>query len=107
MRIRLYRSSKGGWYLYGNNYKDKEDKAYCNVFFPSGTDEPLTTGDYIDINIIEAKGTSYKNKFGLTIFKYEILDETQLATTPQQEAPQEEMIGKQEIVITQEELPFY
>lgn len=93
MNARIYRSSKGGWYLYGTNFKDKEDKAYCNLFFPQNS-EPNTTGDYLDINIKEAKGNSYKNKFGLTVFKYEILEEGK-----------KEESG--EIVIDSDSLPFY
>ena len=89
MKARIYQL-KNGWYVYGTNYKDKEDKAYCHLFFPQNS-EPKTNGDYLDIDILEAKGTSYKNKFGMTIFKYEILEEEK----------------KEEIVIDSDSLPFY
>lgn len=105
MSIRIYQS-KNGWYLFGTNYKDKEDKAYCNLFFPQNR-EPKTTGDYIDINILEAKGTSYKGKFGLTIFKYDIVDESQIKITEDEEKQHDQQGSVQEIHIEQEELPFY
>lgn len=112
MKARLFRSSKGGWYLFGRNYNDKEDKAYCNVHFANNyAVEPQTTGDYIDVNIEEASCSSYKGKFGLTIFKYSILD-------TQKEEEHEEAINEyadkfggetkvNNVVITQDELPFY
>lgn len=76
MKQKIFNSGKG-WYISASNYKDKNDKAYLNIYFPKGT-EP----DYVDngrgfsvqdIDIIEAKFTSYQGKIGLTVFKYELL----------------------------------
>lgn len=102
MKMRVYRSSKGGWYLFGSNYKDKNDKAYCNVFFPQNS-EPNTNGDYAYLDILEAKGTSYKGKFGLTIFKYEFAKEE---ATSQVEEPSQN-VGSGSLDISSDDLPFY
>lgn len=100
--MRVYHSSKGGWYLYGTNYKDENDKAYCNVFFPQNS-EPKTSGDYVDIIIHEAKGNSYKSKFGLTIFKYEFAKEE---ANSQVEEPSQN-VGSGSLDISSDDLPFY
>jgi len=68
MKTRIFKSTKG-WYIYATNYKDKDDKAYMGLFFPQNS-EPTTNGDYLDIDIEEARFTSFKGKIGLTIFKY-------------------------------------
>lgn len=72
--------SKGnGWYISATNYKDEKDKAYINLFFPKNSDpfyQDNGRGFSVkDIDIQEAKFTSYKGKVGLTIFKYEELSE--------------------------------
>ena len=68
--------SKGkGWYISASNYKDQNDKAYVNLFFPKNTEpfyEDNGRGFSVKtIDIQEAKFTSYQGKAGMTIFKYE------------------------------------
>ena len=77
MKQKIFNRGKG-WYVFATNYKDENDKAYLNLYFPSG--EPEYTENergysviYIDIQ--EAKFTAYKGKIGLTVFKYEMLSE--------------------------------
>ena len=77
MKQRIFNRGKG-WYISASNYKDPDDKAYLNIFFPGNTDPAYRpTGDqgfvFIDIDIQEQKYTSYKGKIGLTVFKYEII----------------------------------
>lgn len=84
------------WYVVGTNYKDKEDKAYMDLFFLNGT-EPEFVPDKdgkcsYNISIEEGKFTSYKNKMGLTVFKYSI---------------QNDAAPVNNVVIEEEELPFY
>lgn len=72
--------SKGnGWYISCTNYKDEKDKAYLNLFFPQNTTpfyQDNGRGFSVkDIDIQEAKFTSYKGKIGMTIFKFEELSE--------------------------------
>ena len=76
MKVRIFNKGKG-WYVSATNYKDKEDKAYMNVHFP--TNEPIPNGanidqsgfDFTDIDVLEAKFGSYKQKVTMTVFKYE------------------------------------
>lgn len=78
MKTRIF--SKGqGWYISATNYKDKEDKAYINLFFPQNTEPPYQDNgrgySVKTIEILEGKFTSYKQKAGLTIFKYREVEE--------------------------------
>lgn len=96
MKQKIFSKGKG-WYISANNYKDKEDKCYINLYFPKGT-EPMYIDNgrgfsVKDIDIQEMKFTSYKGKAGVTIFKYSMIDDT------------EEYSPKVEI--EPEELPFY
>lgn len=96
MKQKIFSKGKG-WYISANNYKDKEDKCYINLYFPKGT-EPMYIDNgrgfsVKDIDIQEMKFTSYKGKAGVTIFKYSMIDDT------------EEYSPK--VKIEPEELPFY
>lgn len=111
MKARLFRSSKGGWYLYGTNYKDKNDKAYCNIHFANNyAIAPNTTGDYVDVRIDEASCNSYQGKFGLTIFKYELLNESQVQPIEEENEYSQNFGGEtkvDQITINPDDLPFY
>ncbi|MBR2653989.1 MAG: hypothetical protein IKD59_05470 [Lachnospiraceae bacterium] len=77
MKVRIF--SKGqGWYISATNYKDNQDKCYINVHFVQHTEpEYIDNGrgfSTLEIDIQEAKFSSYHGKAGLTIFKYEILN---------------------------------
>lgn len=102
MKQRIY-NGKTGWYIFGSNYKDKSDCAYLNLYFPKGT-EPVNNGDYMEIDIQEAKFTAYKGKIGMTIFKYEPLTFIDLEHT---EDDMKGINGIDPELITEEELPFY
>jgi len=106
--------SKGqGWYISASNYKDQNDKAYINLFFPKNT-EPFYQDNgrgfsVMTIDIQEAKFTSYKGKAGLTIFKYE---ECEARTDNQPKAvetitTQTNYGGGGYEEIKEEDLPFY
>ncbi len=80
MKIKIFNKGKG-WYVSASNYKDSNDKAYMGLFFPYG--EPTYQENekgysVIDIDIQEAKFTSYKGKIGLTVFKYELFSNIDL-----------------------------
>lgn len=71
--MKLYISKgKYGWYTIAKNYKDKEDKKYVNLFFPKNTD-PAENVECI--KPIEWALDCYKGNVGMTIFKYECIDE--------------------------------
>lgn len=119
MKQLIFRSKLGGWYIYGTNYKYKQDVAYCNLFFPKNS-EPMATDmtKKLLIDIQEAKFTSYKNKLGLTIFKYEQLsenelnDEVSIYDKDTQEIDTSMMGGEKSksgeyVDIKSEDLPFY
>jgi len=96
MKQKIFSKGKG-WYISANNYKDKEDKCYINLYFPKGT-EPMYIDNgrgfsVKDIDIQEMKFTSYKGKAGVTIFKYSMIEDTK------EYSPKVE--------IEPEELPFY
>lgn len=78
MKVKIFNQGKG-WYVSCTNYKDANDKAYMNLHFASSK---CAKPSYVDngrgfsvqdIDIQEAKFTSYKGKVGMTIFKYELL----------------------------------
>ena len=96
MKQKIFSKGKG-WYISANNYKDKEDKCYINLYFPKGT-EPMYIDNgrgfsVKDIDIQEMKFTSYKGKAGVTIFKYSMIEDAK------EYSPKVE--------IEPEELPFY
>lgn len=76
-----------GWYTTARNHKDKEDKAYVNLFFPKDT-EPSQDTNCIDP--LEWSLSCYKGKVGLTIFKYKLIEES-----------------KKDVQIEPDALPFY
>lgn len=81
MKQRIFNRGRG-WYVSASNYKNQEDKAYMNVFFPNGTEphyQPVGEQGFtfIDIDIKEQKYTAYQGKIGLTVFKYEIIPAAQ------------------------------
>lgn len=72
--------SKGkGWYISATNYKDEKDKAYVNLYFPKNTEPQYHDNgrgfSVKKIDVEEAKFTSYQGKVGMTIFKYEEVEE--------------------------------
>lgn len=73
MRVKMFNRGKG-WYVICNNYKDDQDKAYLNLFFAGHNEPSFIPNDrgfsVQDIDVEEAKFTSYQGKVGMTIFKY-------------------------------------
>lgn len=112
MKQKIFNRGKG-WYISASNYKDQNDKAYLNLFFPKNT-EPLYQDNgrgfsVKDIDIDQAKFTSYQGKLGMTIFAY-----TEISTDefePDDEATL--TIRKQQtndgisFTVEPEDLPFY
>lgn len=100
---------KFGWYILANNYKDKTDVAYVNLFFPKDS-EPLgeeKTHKWIDIT--SCAFTSFKGKIGLTIFAY---DETESPKKASENLASkvDEFINDNNISLVdveQDNLPFY
>lgn len=73
MRVKIFNKGNGGkWYISCKNHKDDKDKAYLDLYFPNNTDPACPAGQFtmMDIDILEAKFTSYHNKVGMTVFKY-------------------------------------
>lgn len=123
MKIRIF-TRGNGWYVTGTNYRDENDKAYCNLFFPKNSEPNYDLGsqgwDMVDIDVLEAKFTSYKQKIGMTIYKYILIDnKDQKGYEQHQSIPTmnehdfleaENIIGDavdNTPVITMDELPFY
>lgn len=102
-----------GWYIIANNFKDKNDIAYVNLFFPKNSEPFGEEKAHKWIDIEEASFTSYKGKVGLTIWKYK---ET---ASPKEESEKKlEQFAKDndlnftieeppEIDISSDNLPFY
>ena len=90
--------SKGkyGWYTTARNRNDKDDKQYVNLFFPKNSDPQDGTEK---INPVEWTLTCYKGKVGMTIFKYEVEDNSKMGGDRAD-------ISK-DVGIKPEELPFY
>ena len=90
--------SKGkyGWYTTARNRNDKDDKQYVNLFFPK---HPEPQDGTEQINPIEWTLTCYKGKVGMTIFKYEVEDNSKMGGDRAD-------IGK-DVGIKPDELPFY
>jgi hypothetical protein len=109
MKVKIFNQGKG-WYISATNYKDNNDKAYMNVHFAQSHCAEPTYQDngrgfsVQDIDIIEAKFTSYKNKVGLTIFKYELLTNVDLNDTSNFGGSRS---GLGSNVIEPDDLPFY
>ena len=98
-----------GWYILANNYKDKSDIGYVNLYFPN-KDEPLGNDkDKKWIDILNAQFTCYKGKIGLSIWEYK---ET---ISPKESANLENKVNEfiddnnipSEIDISSDNLPFY
>lgn len=87
---------KYGWYTTARNRNDKEDKYYVNLFFPKNT-EPADGTEAIDP--VEWTLTCYKGKVGMTVFKYEVQDNSKMGGDRAD-------IGK-DVGIKPDELPFY
>ena len=109
MKIKIF--SKGnGWYISCTNYKDEKDKAYINLFFPQKTDpEYIDNGrgfSVKDIDVLEARFTSFNNKVGMTIFKYVEIKEQKVDNKEHQNEQDSKMFGAANIM-SQEQLPFY
>lgn len=104
MKTRVHSKGKG-WYIFASNYKDDKDFTYIKVYFPKNT-EPMFVPDEngkckVDIDIQEAKFTSYQGKAGITIFKYKEVkeDNSKLGGYASESG--------QSVNIEQEDLPFF
>lgn len=103
MKLRIFNKGKG-WYVSAKNYKDDTDKAYMNVYFTRDCGEPVYIESdkgysVIDVDVLEATFTSYKQKIGMTVFKYVPLNNIDLEDTSKFEHTYEN--------IKPEDLPFY
>lgn len=111
MKQKIFSKGKG-WYISANNYKDKEDKCYINLYFPKGT-EPMYIDNgrgfsVKDIDIQEMKFTSYKGKAGVTIFKYSMIEDNESFTESVKGTEYAKNFGAtQSIEIDESELPFF
>lgn len=114
MKVRLF--NKGtGWYVSASNYKDKQDKAYMNIHFSQNhCQEPIYEDNgrgfsTQEIDIQEAIFTSYKNKIGLTIFKYDLL--TNVSLEEEKEPYSSNFGGNRDTlgdnIVDPDDLPFY
>lgn len=97
-----------GWYISATNYKDKEDRAYVNLFFPKNT-EPLYQDnpdgyEAKDIDILDAKFTSFKGKVGMTIFKYTEIEQKEEPAVIHRKT---DNMGGGVVEIDTDDLPFY
>ena len=114
MKTRIF--SKGqGWYISATNHKDQNDKCYINLYFPKNTDPVYQDNgrgfSMKDIDIEDAKFTSYKNKAGLTIFKYTEIKEGPEQNSEAYQIPlsngNSDMFGHTNNLISSDDLPFY
>ena len=107
MRVKIFNRGKG-WYIICNNYKDENDKAYLDLFFPQKTEPKFVPNDrgfsVKDIDIIEGKFTSYFKKAGLTVFKYAEIEPNEVYVEPEYEDIKKD---DNNVVIEESELPFY
>lgn len=87
---------KYGWYTTARNRNDKEDKCYVNLFFPKNSDPADGTEQ---IKPTEWTLTCYKGKVGMTIFKYEVEDNSKMGGDHAD-------IGK-DVGIEPNDLPFF
>jgi hypothetical protein len=85
-----------GWYTTARNYKDKDDKSFVNLHFAKNT-EPMDGTECI--NPIEWGLNCYKGKTGITIFKYEVVDNSNMGG--------DRADSYKSADIKPEELPFY
>lgn len=122
MKQRIFNRGKG-WYISCNNRNDPEDKAYVNVGFMRDQIppyEPVAGNEFvfIDIDIIEWRLNSYKNKPELFVFKYELVrndskltevdrQNNEFAQSIQGTPYAEKFGGNQEVSISPDDLPFY
>ena len=108
MKLRIFNKGKG-WYVSAINYKDHNDKAYMGVFFTQECGTPAYIESdkgysVIDIDVIEGWFTSYKNKIGFTVKKYESLTDLPLEKGYETDS---KMFGNPNNVIESDDLPFY
>lgn len=100
--------SKGkGWYISATNYKDQNDKAYINLYFPKNT-EPMYQDNgrgfsVKTIDIEEAKFTSYQGKPGMTIFKFSEVEKEPVQAITREQTNN----GGGYAEIKSDDLPFY
>lgn len=103
MKQTIFNRGKG-WYISCSNYKDENDKAYISLYFPKGT-TPIYEDNgrgfsMLNIDILEAKFTSYQGKAGMTIFKYVE------SKNDESKKDDSKMFGAENIV-EPDDLPFY
>ena len=108
MKLRIFNKGNG-WYVSATNYKDNNDKAYMNVYFTQECGTPAYIQSekgysVIDVDIIEGWFTSYKNKIGFTVKKYENL--TNIPMEKGYEKDETGMFGATNN-ISPDDLPFY
>lgn len=103
MKQRIFNRGMG-WYIVATNYKDQTDKAYCNLYFPKGTEPIALIGEQgyavEDIDILEWKLNCYKQKIGLTVFKFDLINR-------QEEAIDNVEARSEYRTSEMKELPFY
>ena len=106
MKLKIFNKGKG-WYVSATNYKDNSDKAYMGLYFPYGEPTYMESEkgySVIDIDILEAKFTSYKGKLGLTVFKFELLSNIDLEDSSKFGGSRD---GLADNIIQPDDLPFY
>lgn len=78
MKLKIFNAGYG-WYIPAFNYKNDDDRKIIKLFFPKNsqpTAEFNASGKAIlSIDAIEGKFTCYEGNVGLTVFKYNLLDE--------------------------------
>lgn len=100
MKLKMFNKGKG-WYTTANNYKDKTDKAYLNLFFPqnSAPVPNLNEQGYamLNIEVVEGKFNSYQKQVkSMTIFKYNLIDEAYMPNYDENSIPAMSEEDKQE-----------
>lgn len=99
-----------GWYIIADNYKDKTDVSFINLYFPRGS-EPLgqeKEKKWIDIQNMSF--TSYKGKVGATIFAYTETCSPKESADNKAKVEQfieDNNIGDVKVDISSDNLPFY
>lgn len=105
MKLRLFNKGRG-WYISASNYKDHSDKAYMNLYFPNSTEPTYHQTeqgyDIADINILEAKFNAYQGKIGMTVFKYEFID-----NLPRSEGQNLKPSNSPNVELSSDDYPFY
>lgn len=111
MKQRIFSRGKG-WYIPCSNYRDPNDKAYLNVHFGRENEPayvPPVGNDFtfLDIDILEAKFTSYQSKANMFVFKYTIIKSKDNGLQEQDSEHTEYGRSPSNVEISPDDLPFY